>query len=455
MFYLRQYIKEKKGYKTRRIDGVDSLQAAVDAALDVFIEASNPTTTNKRGTKEGTKLRPTKQAIDLWVQRYVEHQEERCSNGIIKPTTLKNKRETLNKHLLGYCETYGLLKTKQIKVGCFDKYEIYRSGASKLTLKKESAIISEWVNYLIQNRLIDPYEAAQKSSIAPKIRLKYSDFDSNPPIRDLDEWYVILKEVRQWVNEGASHPNKRTLLYRRMFWTLLLVLKQTGMRPNEARSLRWKDVEFENIGRISESQKQLDVAELLSQGIYPEELTDAEREDLGRVDRYVTHMRVLQSKTGAIREVTSNSADCLIRWREWQEEFSSSQYDYGIDEDCLVFGLPTDEGVKITPYNTLNINWRKVMHRLAGKLKGPLMSEHSYSIYSLRSTRAQEMMDMGVDVYLAATQLGHSVAMLEKVYARLPQRRRATKEAAHIEFGKRKEVSRIESIEHIIETKES
>jgi hypothetical protein len=62
------------------------------------------------------------------------------------------------------------------------------------------------------------------------------------------------------------------------------------------------------------------------------------------------------------------------------------------------------------------------------------------------------MMDLGVDVYLAATQLGHSVAMLEKVYARLPQRRRATQEeAAHIEFGKRKNESKMVSLEEVRE----
>ena len=83
------------------------------------------------------------------------------------------------------------------------------------------------------------------------------------------------------------------------------------------------------------------------------------------------------------------------------------------------------------------------------------MSDHKYTIYSLRSTRAQELMDMGVDVYLAATQLGHTVAMLEKVYARLPQRRRATKEAAHIEFGWRKNDSEIVSLDQLASLKET
>ena len=79
-----------------------------------------------------------------------------------------------------------------------------------------------------------------------------------------------------------------------------------------------------------------------------------------------------------------------------------------------------------------------------------MRSEHKYTIYSLRATRAQELMDMGVDVYLAASQLGHTVAILEKVYARLPQRRRATTEAAHIEFGKRIDKNQIVKIEEVL-----
>ena len=128
---------------------------------------------------------------------------------------------------------------------------------------------------------------------------------------------------------------------------------------------------------------------------------------------------------------------------------SSKSFSYRITEDDLVFAMPEANGVETTSYNTFNINWRKIIDRCGSKLKGPLMSDHQYTIYSLRSSRAQELMDMGVDVYLAATQLGHTVAMLEKVYARLPQRRRATKEAAHIDFGKRSRLDEMVSLEFV------
>ena len=37
------------------------------------------------------------------------------------------------------------------------------------------------------------------------------------------------------------------------------MLKQTGMRPVEARNMRWRDIEFENVGRISKRQRDLDL----------------------------------------------------------------------------------------------------------------------------------------------------------------------------------------------------
>ena len=280
--------------------------------------------------------------------------------------------------------------------------------------------------------------------------------------RDKEEWILIMHELHEWVEESRVMQSRRTLILRQMYMTFLLVLKQTGMRPNEARNLRWRDVETEDIGRISEVQREKDVAYYQLQRLNPDiNLDQEDRESIGRVSRYVTHIRILQSKTKSTREVTSNSAEPLAQWKRWQNEYLVERksnkrihgYCYDIAEDDLVFGVPESDEVSITSYNTFNIYWRELMSRCQSRLKGPLMSDHKYTMYSLRSTRAQEMMDLGVDVYLAATQLGHSVAMLEKVYARLPQRRIATKEATYMGFGKRSNDSKMLSLKEVREVR--
>lgn len=469
-FFLRVRVPEKAGYKSRRIDGVETLDAAVDAALDTYVQLGSADQPSKprRGTKQGTKIVSSRRGVFTWLDQFLDDQREQCEAGIIKGVTLKNKEEIVRKHLKPYLQSQGVARANQIKVGIFDKYESWRvernrqegnESPSKLTLRKEAALIGNFVGYLVKNRCIDAYEAAQKKDIAPKIRLSDSDFDSNPPIRDDDEWRMILSEIRKWVKEGALHQNPRTLIYRRMFWTLVLLLKQTGMRPSEARNLRWKDVETEDVGRFSKTQWEKDMAFMQDQDVDPYRDFSAEEAsamELGRVSRYVTHLKITQSKTKSMREVTSNSAETLARWKNWQKEYLMDiqsrvrGFDYELSENDLVFGIPEHNGIQITTYNTLNINWRKIIQRCGNKLKGPMMSEHKYTIYSLRATRAQELMDMGVDVYLAATQLGHTVAILEKVYARLPQRRRATTEAAHIKFGKRKDNNQIINIEQVL-----
>ena len=462
-FYLRVRVPQKQGYRSRRIDGVSTLPEAIEKALDTYMDLGTPANPKppRRGTKEGAKL-ASRSALLQHLALYLVEQEEKCDAGVIKYGTLKNKKEILLKHLKGYFLHQGITRVGQIKVGCFDRYQVWRietnaadgkNPPSNLTLKKEATIISGFIGYLVKKRLLDPYEAAQKQDIPPKIRLSDTDYDSNPPIRDTEEWLKILVEVRAWVKEGAAHPRPRTLLHRQMFWSLLLVLKQTGMRPDEARNLRWRDIETEDVGRFSGTQWEEDMAYLQMQGLQEIDLDEEDRQSLGRVSRYVTHIRILQSKTKSIREVTSNSAEVLSRWKRWQKKYLSQMkeggngYVYEIDDDDLVFGIPERDSVRISSYNTLNVNWRNIIDRCGSKLKGPIMSDHKYTIYSLRSTRAQELMDMGVDVYLAATQLGHTVAMLEKVYARLPQRRRATEEAAHIEFGKRKSDCEIVSLD--------
>ena len=90
------------------------------------------------------------------------------------------------------------------------------------------------------------------------------------------------------------------------------------MRPDEARSLRWRDIETEDIGRFSQTQWEEDMAFLQLQGVEEADLDEDDRRSLGLVSRYVTHIRILRSKTKSIREVTSNSAEALSRWKEWQ-----------------------------------------------------------------------------------------------------------------------------------------
>jgi integrase len=241
----------------------------------------------------------------------------------------------------------------------------------------------------------------------PKIKVSDEDYSSNPPW-DKDDMKLFWKELHTWVREGQAHNNRYVLHYRHMIWCYFAVLRTTGMRPKEALSLCWKDIEIENIGRTT------------SKG------------DV--VDRYVAHIAIKTSKTGASREVTANCADRLLSWLKETKEFQSRE-SFSLNQP--IFSTLKDNEYQVLNQISAHKSFHTILDRMEGKLRGARLSQRPYTVYSFRATRAQELLELGVDVALAARQLGHSPNMMMKVYAKLPLRERATKEAARIEFGKR------------------
>ena len=426
-FYLRVWNNDTRSYRSSRIDGVSDIETAASNALDVYLEiGKDGTQPSKRKPKRGPTQGQTKrQKLDVWVEKYLANELEKVDAGLLKAGTVKNKCETLRIHFLAYCKENGVENSSQVAVGVFDRYPVYRAGCSRHTVRRELAAIKMFLAYLHRNKLLNPYEYTDQ--LLPKIQLKDEDWDSNPPIRDDQEWKTILKHLHRYVKEGDVHPRPRVGLSRKRFWTLLLVLKNTGLRPAEALALRWSDIETQNIFRETSSG--------------------------AKVDRYIVHIRVLASKTGALREVTANCAQPLARWKREQRIYLDKYEQHFrwngvtlnrgsdglpvIPQDALVFALPEKSEWSVGDYTNLTYQWRQLMDRCRHELKGPILSPHRYNIYSLRSTRSQELFELGVDPFLAGKQMGHSPDQMAKIYARLPSRKRAIKEAAYIQFGRR------------------
>jgi integrase len=136
--------------------------------------------------------------------------------------------------------------------------------------------------------------------------------------------------------------------------------------------------------------------------------------DLWEVPTEIVFVRVLKSKTGAVREVACDCATLLRGWRKLQGECASR----ALTDLDLVFSVPTKHGE--TPafsHSSLNKYWRKIIESLGDRLKGPELSSNQYTPYSLRHSRAVHLIDHGVGVYEAAKMLGHSVQTFESFYA--------------------------------------
>lgn len=463
-FFLRVYNPEKVGYDSLKIEGASDLDTACRLALDVYLDLQKgfkPPSAKKRtfsdaSRSDGSVKVLKKVRLDDQVRLYLEEQQKRVDADLLSWRTLKNYKLSLVDYMLPYCEKEGLIYTTDIKVGVFDDFPATYPQLTRNSLKTYLTQTKQFLRYLARKKLMDPYEAALLSDMTPKVKIRQTDLSANPPFRDEDEWKRFVKVIHQWVKDADQFRNPRITYFRRKVWCFIMVLKQSGARPCELLNLKWSDIETVDVGRISQSQKQQDIQALKDQGIDPAELPVADREALGRVPRYVTHLRIINTKTGVPREVSCNSAEILSRWKKFQQErldyvnAKHSLWNMEMTPDTKVFSSPIDNEWHQAGYNVLNTAWRDIKELAKPVLKGPLLSEHTYTMYSLRSTRAMELLRLGVDVAIASKQLGHSPSMMLKVYAQLPVREQGTKAAiAGIEFGKRKEDIRVVELDEI------
>lgn len=74
-YFLRVPVQYKAGYKSRRTDGVDTIDAEVNEALDNYVQLGSADQSSKprRGTKQGTKIVGSRGGVFTWLD-----QSRRC-----------------------------------------------------------------------------------------------------------------------------------------------------------------------------------------------------------------------------------------------------------------------------------------------------------------------------------------------------------------------------------------
>ena len=150
-FFYRELIPGTSTYKTKKIDGAETLEDAVEMAMDIAIElAKEPdvsivipgrgqsTPTNKRDYVTGKIVdrRPRKQLIKDAVERWVASERKRADAGLITSGYVEARRNGMV-HILEYLEPKGILWTTQIKLNTFDDYPVFRAEATPLVRKQE------------------------------------------------------------------------------------------------------------------------------------------------------------------------------------------------------------------------------------------------------------------------------------------------------------------------------
>lgn len=112
------------------------------------------------------------------------------------------------------------------------------------TLQMEQAALKQVLDWARKHGLI----ASLPNIKAPKLQKHHQI--SRRPAFDLDEWRALYRYLRIWVKEEfdpkdpkGARPNSLHKWHRQLTRLCILFMGCSGLRPNEARQLRWRDIE--------------------------------------------------------------------------------------------------------------------------------------------------------------------------------------------------------------------
>ena len=441
-FYYRELITGTKSYRTRKLTA-STAEAAQLEAVDAYsalrvapIEAPTAAATTPSTT---TSARGVKKVI----QDYLKHLSSQVRAKQISDGTYDVAEAVIYKLVLPFFEENRITKTSDIHIDTFQNYVVWRQSTAKgrhgvlkngegvtaLTLSKELQQIKKWVShYLLPHKLIKAEIATDKRFIVyPRVRAE--DLLANPAI-NADDWENIINYVRkEWRGEAAKY--RKGYWSRTMFWNWMLVSKNTGARPEELLKLRWKDIEYEDIGRFSKTAQKERIQELMSKNI---PIDEDNLDELGQVSNEVAHVVLRSSKTGAPRISSCNCVYVFERWLKFQQNWSKENgYTYEVSPNSLVWECPYNQGKTLT-YSRYKQLWIEIRDVIGKKLKGHVFSDEPYTIYSMRSTFIEDSLLAGKDIFLIAKAAGHDVKTLMKHYERIDPRKRS-REMTSFEMG--------------------
>ncbi len=216
-----------------------------------------------------------------------------------------------------------------------------------------------------------------------------------------EEYRVLHTKGRVWKRKAATTASR---WYREMVYNFVLVMCNTGMRPPEAKNLRWRDVTITAIRKDTKGKENRNAEfQLGPTNFEAQKGGDARTVVNGEGERKIVILNV-QGKDKFRRLVApSNVAEYLERIRAIAKATGPDDY---------VFTT-----IKGKPAQSLYAHLVKDLLVDANLLKGPLGTDRS--TYCFRHTYATLRLSEGVDVYLLAEQMGTSVQMIEKHYGHI------------------------------------
>ena len=405
-WFVRKWIKHERRYRIKKIEGATTQTEALANFYKALLSFEQST---QRVNKKKV-VADTGATLAELVDEFLEWEQGRVEAGLKDDGAAIRRKQSL-KQMLSYLEAKGIVYPREIDVLTWEDYPIFRKELSKGTRKTELKDIGAFCRMYLVPRGYLSNEIAMDKFFIPKIVIKDDELDANPAVTPED-----YKVINQYLRSEFQHTNNYRGRYtRRMFYTFVHLLKNSGCRPDEMLNVRRKDVELTNPKRWSESLEEW-------------------------VDDYKLKIHIRKSKTGKKRDVIlrSNAGSHLHEFLKWQRQYLDEYYpSVATHGDCLLFGKPDEFFEKTLCYRYFDDLWDEVRGGCGNKLEGNKFSDRPYTLYSMRSTFIEDCITDGLDVYLVARLCGNSVNIIQRYYDRHDVLKRAD-EVQAFERGKKK-----------------
>ena len=380
-WYVRFYQEGKRKYVVRSLrTSVES--QAIDGAIQLWKEL---VPLIKAGVPTEVLTLPTA------VHQYLEAEQIRVDAGLIKPGAHRDKVTQLKTFLI-YCKIEELSRISDVQSHSLDGYVEWRRDKSmkittgsdgrlqRTSLNKSIREVRAFWKYLRKKRLtsvdLDLVEQSTRHEEPRSKNVAYTPAD----------WALIEQELVRDAQDLQGERREHTpgqQYFRMLFKTLLQVLCDSGMRPQEAVNLlEWRDITLHEEGKTAEQRA-------MSGGCALN----------------------IRNPTGKGSRITVCDSGVYLKiWQSYVSRWRRANGYAPLKKTALVFGNPVTDGPYV--YSFFGNHFRPVLERLGLKGKG-------YTIRSSRGFCVTRLLAMGHPPYLISKNLGHSVDVMRKNYEQL------------------------------------
>lgn len=349
-FYCRVKLPKVDRYKTIALGTADLLTArerAVDkdAEIRILLKHDHPVFN-----------RPFRKVAE----EYLAVQQRRADTGEVSAARVKNLKNVLfgaldayvgstQVHLIG-ADRWGQYPTWRRENGVGR----HRAQISDSTIDFEMGVFNAAMNFAISKRYVP---ANQRFEGKPKLKTMRRDEFT------LEEYRKLHTAGRAWIGKATTAPGTWA---RTMCYNFMLIMCNTGMRPPEAKNLRWCDI------APAKDRDGKEIVVLFVHGKGKSRKLVAPKSVGDYLERIRALSKATQPNDAVFTTISGKPAKFL--------------YEDAVEK------LLTDAGLKIGPNGTPR------------------------STYCFRHTYATFRLSEGVDVYILAEQMGTSVKMIEQHY---------------------------------------